>query len=414
MPDKYSMGVTSGEQKGGFFRNIGGFLAERSEFAGFLRDRRSRMLAEAAEQERAQLVSGSLESWNDTMTQKLQGLARPDDQAQLQTLIKQGNLAYSYAQSAHPELRQVGQQLLGEVLKAERDFDIRQEAEARSDAAQQAAQKAAIGEQAWQRLNTVADDMIRESTPFIEQRAAMGRIKASLLTPSAAGDLSLIFNYMKLLDPGSVVRESEFANAQNMAGVPDFLVTLRNRIRGGERLTPAERADFYGQAQALYKQAISDQSERNSRYAERARDGGVPENMIDSLLIPTGIAGPVPQSFGQDVSEDKQRDNAIEGVGAMIGADVLGKATGLDKVGEAIGGTAADIKEWFAQRAEKKASEIAKTQQSQSAQKYRASGRIERDSAGRTAAEALQAAEEANAKALEEAGRLYTTPRRRR
>lgn len=39
------------------------------------------------------------------------------------------------------------------------------------------------------------------------------KVQAAAHQPSAANDLSLIFGYMKMLDPGSVVREQEFANA---------------------------------------------------------------------------------------------------------------------------------------------------------------------------------------------------------
>lgn len=70
-------------------------------------------------------------------------------------------------------------------------------------------------------------------------------------TPSAAGDLSLIFAYMKMLDPGSVVREQEFANAQNAAGVPDQIRNAYNRAKNGERLNPQQRADFVNQARQL-------------------------------------------------------------------------------------------------------------------------------------------------------------------
>lgn len=69
--------------------------------------------------------------------------------------------------------------------------------------------------------------------------------------PSAAGDLSMIFAFMKMLDPGSVVREQEFANAQNAAGVPDQVRNAYNRAISGERLNPTQRADFVQQARNL-------------------------------------------------------------------------------------------------------------------------------------------------------------------
>ncbi|MDO4713960.1 MAG: hypothetical protein Q4B28_04950 [bacterium] len=40
-------------------------------------------------------------------------------------------------------------------------------------------------------------------------------VKSASTLGTAAGDMSLIFAYMKILDPNSTVRESEYANAQN-------------------------------------------------------------------------------------------------------------------------------------------------------------------------------------------------------
>ena len=56
---------------------------------------------------------------------------------------------------------------------------------------------------------------------------------------------------MKILDPGSVVREGEFATAQNTGSVPEGIRALYNRIISGERLTDQQRADFLGQARNL-------------------------------------------------------------------------------------------------------------------------------------------------------------------
>lgn len=78
-------------------------------------------------------------------------------------------------------------------------------------------------------------------------------IKQLASKPSAAADMSMIFAFMKILDPASVVREGEFANAQNAAGVPDRVTNLYNRILSGERLNDAQRADFTAQAETIYK-----------------------------------------------------------------------------------------------------------------------------------------------------------------
>jgi hypothetical protein len=88
---------------------------------------------------------------------------------------------------------------------------------------------------------------------YQEVKSAYGRVKAS--EDSAVGDLSLIFGYMKMLDPGSVVREGEFATAQNAAGVPERIMNIYNKVASGERLNAGQRKAFKGQAEKLFQTA---------------------------------------------------------------------------------------------------------------------------------------------------------------
>lgn len=93
----------------------------------------------------------------------------------------------------------------------------------------------------------------QEVKDFRTVQSAYNSVQAAARNPSAAGDLSLIFAYMKILDPGSVVREQEFANAQNAAGVPDRIRNLYNRALNGQRLNPNQRNDFLNQANNLFQ-----------------------------------------------------------------------------------------------------------------------------------------------------------------
>lgn len=72
---------------------------------------------------------------------------------------------------------------------------------------------------------------------------------------TAVGDISLIFAYMKMLDPVSVVREGEQATAQNARGVPDTVMNVYNRALSGERLTENQRKQFRSQANKLAEAA---------------------------------------------------------------------------------------------------------------------------------------------------------------
>lgn len=87
---------------------------------------------------------------------------------------------------------------------------------------------------------------------------------------TAADDLALIFAFMKMLDPGSVVREGEFANAQNTAGVPDRIVNAYNRALNGTRLSDKQRNEFFQTATTVmdnYTNAYADQADRSRSVA---------------------------------------------------------------------------------------------------------------------------------------------------
>lgn len=97
-----------------------------------------------------------------------------------------------------------------------------------------------------------------------EVMAGYDKVKVAAQNPTAAGDLSLIFGYMKMLDPGSTVREGEFANAQNAAGVPDQIRNMYEKVRAGTRLSPQQRRDFLNQAKNVYKSQYGNQERFSS------------------------------------------------------------------------------------------------------------------------------------------------------
>lgn len=103
-----------------------------------------------------------------------------------------------------------------------------------------------------QSMRKEVSDQIKQDRSII---GMYSNVQNAARNPSAAGDLSMIFAFMKMLDPGSVVREQEFANAQNAAGIPDQVRNAYNRALQGQRLNPAQRADFLAQAAKLQEAA---------------------------------------------------------------------------------------------------------------------------------------------------------------
>lgn len=80
--------------------------------------------------------------------------------------------------------------------------------------------------------------------PIRSQISAYSTLESSLGQNSGAGDLAAIYQFMKALDPNSVVREGEFATASNSAGVPTAIVNYYNKLVNGERLSDSQRGDF--------------------------------------------------------------------------------------------------------------------------------------------------------------------------
>ena len=120
----------------------------------------------------------------------------------------------------------------------------------------------------------------QEVKDYATVRSAYQSVQAAARQPSAAGDLSLIFAYMKILDPGSVVREQEFANAQNAAGIPDRVRNLYNRALNGQRLNPNQRRDFINQANNLFQTRQQTYDRIASEYRGYAESYGVSPDRV--------------------------------------------------------------------------------------------------------------------------------------
>ena len=144
------------------------------------------------------------------------------------------------------------------------------------------------------------------SKDFFKVRDSYARVQAAGKKPSAAGDLSLIFNYMKILDPGSTVREGEFSNAENSGSVPSRLRAQYNKVISGERLDDSMRKDFIEKAEDLYVAQERNQKSQEKQYRALAeRMGASPENVaLDLSLQGEPSMGVVPPKQSQAPAYD--------------------------------------------------------------------------------------------------------------
>lgn len=138
-------------------------------------------------------------------------------------------------------------------------------------------------------------EFTNQSGDFIKVRDAYNKIAATAANPSPAGDMALIFNYMKMLDPGSTVREGEYATAQNAGSVPDRVWAQYNKAVAGESLAPPQRSDFLKQSKNLYDSQLKTQKALEKTYrglAERA--GFNPDDVAPDMAgeNPGSVSGP--------------------------------------------------------------------------------------------------------------------------
>lgn len=142
---------------------------------------------------------------------------------------------------------------------------------------------------------TTYDGLRKEWTKITEDYREIGtmwaKIKDAGSNPTAANDLALIFGYMKILDPGSVVREGEFANAQNAGGVDVKIRALYNNLKRGERLTEEQRQDFLRSAYGAVKSQLPILNNLENQFTSIALAGNLDPrrviiNPLEGALLP--------------------------------------------------------------------------------------------------------------------------------
>ena len=108
---------------------------------------------------------------------------------------------------------------------------------------------------------------------------------------SGAGDLGLIFSYMKMLDPASVVREGEQVQAVKTGNIGDQLWATYEKVASGEKLTPKQRYNFIRSAAARFNTLTNTQKRLNKHF-----EGIANEYRISPSLIITDLYSDLPEA----------------------------------------------------------------------------------------------------------------------
>ena len=131
----------------------------------------------------------------------------------------------------------------------------------------------------------LSTEYTRASAEFVKVRDSYGRVISAFKDPSPAGDLAGIFAFMKVLDPGSVVRESEFKNAataQKWVEAHGVSWGKIGRVWRGERLSQEARSDFTNRAGKLFGRMQTQQKKTTSEFNRLA----IKNNLDPTRLYP--------------------------------------------------------------------------------------------------------------------------------
>ena len=126
---------------------------------------------------------------------------------------------------------------------------------------------------------------------YSELGTTFSNLQASAQAKTGPGDIALITGFMKMLDPGSVVRETEFATARDTAGLFDRLSNQAQKLQSGQifALDSKQRQEYV----SLAKQYL-DAAQKKAADDKKAL-GVVVKNY---RLNPDNVFGPEPASAG--------------------------------------------------------------------------------------------------------------------
>jgi len=109
----------------------------------------------------------------------------------------------------------------------------------------------------------------------------MRQIEGLVAQGSSYSDQALITKFSKILDPGSVVRETEFAITERGGGLIKAIENYASKVAGGGRLQPSQRQEMIEAARALTNGIAENYARKREEFAAQgALYGARPEAII--------------------------------------------------------------------------------------------------------------------------------------
>jgi len=171
------------------------------------------------------------------------------------------------------------------------------------------------GKSNWEEASALRQEFNKDGGTkyFADMTNSFNRMVKSVGT-DAASDMALIFNYMKMLDPGSTVREGEYATARNTTGAAGQIANLYNYLKDGNQLNASQREAFFNKGKAIYEGALSDYNQLRTQYEDLAASQGLSDIYLDHRRdlnlddVSFGVEEEVAVQNSQQLSADQQAE----------------------------------------------------------------------------------------------------------
>jgi len=125
-----------------------------------------------------------------------------------------------------------------------------------------------------------------------ELGTTFSNINASAKAKTGPGDIALITGFMKMLDPGSVVRETEFATARDTAGLYERLLNTSQKLQSGQLFTlDSEQRQQYVDLAQQYLKAAQKKADQDRKDLSAV--------VTNYKLNPDNVFGPEPVGGGR-------------------------------------------------------------------------------------------------------------------
>lgn len=134
------------------------------------------------------------------------------------------------------------------------------------------------------RENTLRDEFIPIHESFRSAEAAFERISGAVERGTGPGDIALIFDFFKVLDPGGRVTEGEVDSARRLGSIPERWLLLAERTVEGDQISETTRRQILEEARGALDVARRQFNESRETYTRLAKDAGLNPNNV--VIVP--------------------------------------------------------------------------------------------------------------------------------